>query len=309
MKGICHVPLCLLCGSMAVWEGGRGGGAPMWPWDREREQGWESLPNPPLPSSPPPLLQPWSTEAWCEASSSSSSSSSSSFTKLIPRCEHSSWETPTVTTTTRKEAMFVITELREIYIYTKKGDRAYLCGCMAAWHTVMSTLIKHGGHSQPSQPRGRLRSAGKRRSRPRRCKPPSDWSPSSQAGCKAAPDWPKRFLEWLSLFGAGRGRDKRGSEKWAAESTWFTRVPLHSIALKASPRRVSRWVSFLCSRGVSVGRQTSRTPGLLCTSLHVFSLMWTRPLFKLLPPSWLFPEERGKNTALNYYQWTNLQQK
>lgn len=32
-------------------------GAPMWPWDTEREQGWESLPNP-----PPSAL--WSAEAW-----------------------------------------------------------------------------------------------------------------------------------------------------------------------------------------------------------------------------------------------------
>lgn len=37
---------------MAAWLSG----APMWPWDTEREQGWESLPN------PPPSPQ-WSAEA------------------------------------------------------------------------------------------------------------------------------------------------------------------------------------------------------------------------------------------------------
>lgn len=39
---------------MAAWLSG----APMWPWDTEREQGWESLPN------PPPSSALWSREAW-----------------------------------------------------------------------------------------------------------------------------------------------------------------------------------------------------------------------------------------------------
>lgn len=62
-------------------------------------------------------------------------------TKLILRCARSSWET-NIHHNKKKEAM-----LSESW---DKKDRAYLCGCMAAWHTVMSTLIKHGGHSQPS---------------------------------------------------------------------------------------------------------------------------------------------------------------
>lgn len=112
-------------------------GAPMWPWDTEREQGWESLLNPHLhqhcgaerpgkASNPPQLLL--------------------LYTKLILRCVHSSWETNSHHNS-KKEAML----LSESW---DKKDRAYLCGCMAAWHTVMSTLIKHGGHSQPSAEEG-----------------------------------------------------------------------------------------------------------------------------------------------------------
>lgn len=56
-------------------------------------------------------------------------------------------EKPTVTTTTRGKPCL----LSESW---DKKDRAYLCGCMAAWHTVMSTLIKHGGHSQTSAGEG-----------------------------------------------------------------------------------------------------------------------------------------------------------
>lgn len=67
-------------------------------------------------------------------------------TKLISRCAHSSWETNSHHNN-KKEAML----LSESW---DKKDRAYLCGCMAAWHTVMSTLIKHGGHSQPSAGEG-----------------------------------------------------------------------------------------------------------------------------------------------------------
>lgn len=50
-KRICHGPLCLLYGSLVVW------GTHVTLRHREREQGWESLPNP-----PPSAL--WSTEAW-----------------------------------------------------------------------------------------------------------------------------------------------------------------------------------------------------------------------------------------------------
>lgn len=108
-------------------------GALMWPWDIEREQGWESLANPhpqhcgaqrPYEASNPPQLLLLL------------------HTKLTLRCAHSSLETNSQHNT-KKEAML----LSEVW---DKKDRAYLCGCMAAWHTVMSTLIKHGGHSQPS---------------------------------------------------------------------------------------------------------------------------------------------------------------
>lgn len=67
-------------------------------------------------------------------------------TKLILRCAHLSWETNSHHNN-KKEAML----LSESW---DKKDRAYLCGCMAAWHTVMSTLIKHGGHSQTSAGEG-----------------------------------------------------------------------------------------------------------------------------------------------------------
>lgn len=108
-------------------------GALMWPWDIEREQGWESLANPhpqhcgaqrPYEASNPPQLLLLL------------------HTKLTLRCAHSSLETNSQHNT-KKEAML----LSEVW---DKKDRAYLCGCMAAWHTVMSTLIKHGGHFQLS---------------------------------------------------------------------------------------------------------------------------------------------------------------
>lgn len=128
-KRIFHGPLCLLYGRVVVW------GTHVTLRHRERTRVR-------VVSQPPP-----SHPQHCGAQRPYEASNPPQLllllhTKLTLRCAHSSLETNSQHNT-KKEAML----LSEVW---DKKDRAYLCGCMAAWHTVMSTLIKHGGHSQPS---------------------------------------------------------------------------------------------------------------------------------------------------------------
>lgn len=149
-------------------------GTPMWPWDTERARV--------RVVTQPPTLNPVERGGLTRPPIHPSSSSSPCCSHLnwLLRCAHSSLETKSHHNS-KKEAML-------LWEGWDKKDRAYLCGCMAAWHNVMSTLIKHGGHSQPSAGEGTVLQA--RRSGP------SDVSPNLTGRLPHRQDTRPRVIGW-----------------------------------------------------------------------------------------------------------------
>lgn len=130
-KRICHGRICLLYGSLVVWD--------THVTLRQRERARVRV------VTQPPQPQPCGVRRPDEASNPPQLLLLLTL-KLTLRCAHSLLETKSHHNS-KKVAML-------LWEYWDKKDRAYLCGCMAAWHNVMSTLIKHGGHSQPSAGEG-----------------------------------------------------------------------------------------------------------------------------------------------------------
>lgn len=177
-----------------------------------------------------------------------------------------------------------------------KKDRAYLCGCMAAWHSVMSTLIKHGGHSQTSAGEGSALQA--RRSGP------GDVSLILTGRSPHRQDTRPRLIggnvSWVIIFVQCRQgqhcecqRQGKENKHRARPSTWKIAVffkytnPVEQCS-RASCDRICRWVSWVEGLKAEMAANRQWAEGHYGSSAEASIFFLRRgPLFKLLPPSWL----------------------